>query len=137
MPKEQFNQTLKTTVGESDRIAVGVPGMTGCDNVTYQNFRKQIGGVLCERQNNKDSNQTFVCPVNSKAISLDIKKISGTPIVKVGLTEGGEELNDSQEIGSDGLSLPLSVLCVASKTIYIGISGGAISYVLEYQYPKF
>ena len=51
MGKELFNAgssgntgTLKSTLSDSDRIAVGVPGFTGSDNITYANLRKIIDG---------------------------------------------------------------------------------------------
>ena len=40
MPKELFNQTLKTTYSATDRIATGVPGQTGCDNGLIDDFFK-------------------------------------------------------------------------------------------------
>lgn len=33
MAKELFNQPLKTTLGSTDRVALGVPGQDGCDNM--------------------------------------------------------------------------------------------------------
>lgn len=38
--KELFNQELKTTLGTSDRLALGVPGMEGCDNMLVTRFRE-------------------------------------------------------------------------------------------------
>lgn len=43
MPKELFNQTAKTTLADSDRVAVGIPGMTGANNITVANLLKQTG----------------------------------------------------------------------------------------------
>lgn len=43
MPKELFNQTLKTTLDVADRVAVAIPGMTGCNNITAANLLKQTG----------------------------------------------------------------------------------------------
>lgn len=43
MAKELFDQTIKTTLSTSDRIASGVPGQVGCDNITAENLLKQTG----------------------------------------------------------------------------------------------
>ena len=43
MPKELHNQTLKTTLDTSDRVAVGIPGQNGCNNITAANLLKQAG----------------------------------------------------------------------------------------------
>lgn len=43
MPKELFNQTLKTTLATTDRVAIGIPGMTGGNNITAENLLKQTG----------------------------------------------------------------------------------------------
>ena len=40
--KEIFNQTLKSSYGSTDRIAVGTPGQDGCDNITMENFASAI-----------------------------------------------------------------------------------------------
>jgi len=40
---ELFNQQLKTTLADTDRIAIGIPGMTGCFNVTISDFKRNFG----------------------------------------------------------------------------------------------
>ena len=44
MSKELFNQDLKTTLGTSDRIAIGVPGQEGCDNMLVSIFKELLQG---------------------------------------------------------------------------------------------
>lgn len=36
--KQLFNQPLKTTFSDTDRIALGIPGIEGCDNMLMQVF---------------------------------------------------------------------------------------------------
>ena len=47
---ELFNQDLKSTFGASDRMAVGVPGQSGCDNVLIsvliEAIRQEAAGFL-------------------------------------------------------------------------------------------
>jgi hypothetical protein len=43
MSKELFNQTIKNTLAGTDRVAVGVPGMTGANNITASDLLKQTG----------------------------------------------------------------------------------------------
>jgi len=40
MGKELFDQSLKVDASTSDRIALGEPGVEGCDNMTVENFLK-------------------------------------------------------------------------------------------------
>ncbi len=42
MSKELFNQPLKTEFGTNDRIAIGVPGASGCDNMLVSQFISNI-----------------------------------------------------------------------------------------------
>ncbi len=39
---ELFNQTPKTSYSLTDRVALGIPGMTGCDNILMSNYEAQI-----------------------------------------------------------------------------------------------
>lgn len=48
MPKELFNQTLKSTIDASDRVAVGIPSQTACDNVEFLDFIKSIFNLTAE-----------------------------------------------------------------------------------------
>ena len=42
MGKELFNQTLKAAYSDTDHIALGIPSMTGCDNMLMSVFKAQI-----------------------------------------------------------------------------------------------
>lgn len=42
MPQELFNQTTKTTLADSDRVAAGVPSMVGAYNILFSNLAKQV-----------------------------------------------------------------------------------------------
>jgi len=48
MPKELFNQTLKSALDASDRIATGVPSQTACDNIEFLDFIKSIFNLTAE-----------------------------------------------------------------------------------------
>ena len=88
MGKELFNAgssgntgTLKSTLSDSDRIAVGVPGFTGSDNITYANLRKIIDG----RYKYEFTSAQLVADIltvthnkNSTNISFDYMKPDGT-----------------------------------------------------------
>jgi len=55
--KELFNQPLKTIVGVSDRVAIGVPSQEGCDNmlipVLLNNFIKKDNNVALTAGGNR------------------------------------------------------------------------------------
>lgn len=43
MDEELFDQSLKTVVAETDRMATGIPGQNpGCDNTLFPNVRKSM-----------------------------------------------------------------------------------------------
>ena len=55
--KKLFDQSLKDTVSESDRFAVGIPGAEGCDNLLFPKvrssmFKGETGKVLTTGVNN-------------------------------------------------------------------------------------
>lgn len=88
MGKELFNAgstgnpgTLKTNLSDSDRIAVGVPGFTGSDNITYLNLKKIIDG----RYKYEFTSANLVADIltvthnkGSKNISFDYMRPDGT-----------------------------------------------------------
>lgn len=47
--KELFNQTLKTTIADSDRIAVGIPSQNGCDNILFSYVKDQIDSEIANK----------------------------------------------------------------------------------------
>lgn len=88
MGKELFNAgstgnpgTLKSTLSDSDRIAVGVPGFKGSDNITYANLKKIIDGRY-KVEFNSGNLVTDILTVthnkNSTNISFDYVKPDGT-----------------------------------------------------------
>jgi hypothetical protein len=42
MPKELFNQVIKTVVQSTDRMPVGIPSQEGCDNIIVNDFFKYL-----------------------------------------------------------------------------------------------
>ncbi|MCK9281356.1 MAG: hypothetical protein M0P71_12095 [Melioribacteraceae bacterium] len=56
MPKELFNQILKTTLDAADRIAIGIPSQVGANNITTTNLLKQTGNwnIVVETITNAD-----------------------------------------------------------------------------------
>lgn len=49
MAKELFNQTLKYLAASSDRIALGVPSIEGCDNIEVADFGRSLNSLFSEQ----------------------------------------------------------------------------------------
>jgi hypothetical protein len=82
MPKELFNQTVKTTLDESDRIAVGIPGMIGANNISAANLLKQSSNwnIITGTFNNSnliDGTWTYNHNKNTTTIRLTLRNPSG------------------------------------------------------------
>lgn len=72
MPKELFNQTLKTTVALTDRVAIGIPGQEGANNITGANLLKQTANwnILSGTITNASLTAGVYTLVHGKATSI-------------------------------------------------------------------
>ena len=118
MPKELFNQTIKTTLNSSDRVAVGIPGQIGCDNITAANMLKQTGNwnIIADTFTNADL----------VAGTLTINHAKNTLLVRMVLRNpGGYEQN---------LAGMLHIVDTNNVDIEFGgdIEAGDWTYILEY-----
>lgn len=67
---------------------------------------------------------------NTFLSTLEVGKVSGTPILKVGTTPGGEDLLPSVEI-VNFMQSNTQLYCATSQTIYFTLSGGTINIRLD------
>jgi len=127
--KELFNQTLKNEIALTDRLAVGIPGMEGCDNVTFSKFLKQTAGTLTVRLLNKTTQQTITIPANSKILDFDLYT-SGTATAKVTMTDDGDIVSETEF--TRALANFINLYLYEQKTFTIDISSGTISIFVRY-----
>lgn len=81
MPKELFNAgqngntgSVKTTLSADDRIATGQPSQGGSDNITFENFYKQVSGRVKVEFSNADLASgvlTVTHNLNTRNISVE------------------------------------------------------------------
>jgi len=67
---------------------------------------------------------------NTFLATLEIVKVSGIPVVKIGTTPGGEEIFPLMELSGFSQS-NVQLYCDVDKTIYFTISGGTIKARLD------
>lgn len=116
MPKELFNQTTKSSVGDTDRVAVGVPDQTGCDNVLFSDFKDLIRPSDNDTFENSDLNGSY---------EYIITHGRGKSLVKATLYDGSNVEQMTQGIFS----------IVDSNTVKFSMGGaitGTYTYILEY-----
>lgn len=125
---ELFNQSsVKTSLDLGQRMASGVPNQIGCDNITVQDFLKQMNGII---EDVKSANFTYLVPADSILRAIDFKKISGTPTVKVGTTLGGDELVSETTIAGYYTNA-MRERWISPTTIYFTVSGGTVKYTMQ------
>jgi len=98
--KELFNQPLKTSLEDSDRIAVGIPGITGAYNIEFSRFRINYGLSTLFRARNS-TNIVCVIEANSKLLSIDVRNNSINPVT-ITITSTDSEFNfGSFDVGAN------------------------------------
>jgi hypothetical protein len=72
---ELFNQTLKTTLGASDRIASGIPGQTGADNILFSDLVIDINYFTKTGSNLYFDNKVYIG--NTAAVNTSNLQVTG------------------------------------------------------------
>lgn len=75
-------------------------------------------------------NVSQLLPDNTFLATLEVGKVSGTPLLKVGTTPGGEELLPEIEI-ANFMQSNAQLYCATSQTIYFTLSGGVVNIRLD------
>ena len=132
--KELFNQTLKSEIALTDRIAVGVPSLLGADNILFSSFIRQTGISLIKRYPTLTDGQVFAMPSNSKLIGIDFKN-QGTSIIKVSNLLDGDLISEIEFSGS--LINQFDQYFNDASNITINFSGSSTICVIRYIYNWF
>jgi hypothetical protein len=93
-----------------------------------------LSPLTLEQESNQD--ESFVKPFegNSKLEGIDYRWIDGTPNVKVGTTEGGEEILSAMDVPENGSLLNLVVFPFdTDMDVYITITGGTVDVKFIYR----
>lgn len=84
-----------------------------------------------EQYSNQDEDFTIDIDGNSRLFGIDFNLKSGSPIVKIGTTEGGDDILYEQEITEDCTNT-VSKNMREPTTFYVSISGGVVDIMLVY-----
>lgn len=89
------------------------------------------GNYATAKYTNRNAAFTHTVAANSKIESIDFRAISGSPIIKVGATVGGEEIisESAVTIGAD-LNALIMVSYQSEMTVYFTITGGAVNITI-------
>lgn len=128
--KELFNQPLKQELSVSDHIAVGIPGMTGCDNLLISDWIRATGMTLINRTVDATTDFSFDPGVEFKIYAIDFKNTGGDPS-NVYASCGDEEVVPVSECAA-GQKLENSVFKSFTSAITIGISASTVTVVIYY-----
>lgn len=67
---------------------------------------------------------------NTFLATLEVGKVSGNPVLKVGTTPGGEELLPEIEV-TNFIQTTAQLYCPTSQTVYFTLSGGTVNIRLD------
>lgn len=77
---------------------------------------------------NKSADYTVAFDAGTKLFSIDFQHQSGSPLIKVGTTPGGDEISLSQiPVPTDDFITIDGTIFKINTTIYISISGGVVN----------
>jgi hypothetical protein len=130
--KELFNQPLKSTLTDNDRIAVGIPGLTGAYNIEFGRFCSSYGITVVDKARGVNFRQ-FEIPANSKLISIDIRNAGAVQVTATINSSDSEFDFGSFEIGSNScFELVINRNKINSYTIDVAITGGNVDINVYY-----
>ena len=90
-------------------------------------------GIVKEKFANKSANFTEVLDADVLVTRIDFLFVTGTPVVKVGTTLGGNDVISGRTLSTIKDSTnPLSKYFKTSKTLYFTITGGTVDILLFY-----
>jgi len=80
------------------------------------------------------SEEEILMSARSKLYYINFRGKSGTSVIKIGTTSGGEQIMRQRSIGEDEtLSSALNRIFLTATTIYVNISGGTVDFSIEYK----
>jgi hypothetical protein len=88
--------------------------------------------IVSTKYLNQSADFTIDLPSNIRLESIDILKVSGTPVITIGSTLAGVEYLDSTTV-ADTFGCNLFTPINGTSTIYIAISGGNANFNVTYK----
>lgn len=87
-----------------------------------------------QRMPSVSSSSNFELPVKSILHAIDIRFVLGAPVVRIGTTNGGNELVSDRNIltGFDK-NIPVRKSYPQAQTIYFTVSGGTVNILIDYE----
>lgn len=96
---------------------------------------ESVGSDFTYRFLNQSANFTQAIAASEKILSIDIRYLTGSPVVSIGFTPSGIDLLELESItnnaDSQDYNMPVNRSYSSAKTLYFTISGGNVSIVLK------
>lgn len=94
-------------------------------------LESSLGGYATTKYTNRNAAFNHVFTANQKLEAIDMRLISGSPVVRFGTTVNGEEILSDRELESlnDSNNI-VSLSFQSATTMYITITGGACNITL-------
>jgi hypothetical protein len=90
-------------------------------------------GITFFQVSNQSSDFTYTIPGNSRLETIDFKYISGTPLVKVGVTVGAEDVLFEHVVLSAGETNGTPRNIPTDLPLFIAVSGGVVTAKFGYR----
>ena len=89
--------------------------------------------LLFIQVSDQSANFTYTIPGNSRLETIDFNYISGTPLVKIGLTAGAEDVLFEHVVLSAGEINQIPRNVSSDLPLFISISGGVVDVMFSYR----
>lgn len=145
MPGENLSQQDPTTTLNGAYYYTIIPGLLGIwlpRRISWANLvlplttriealESSLGGYATTKYTNRNASFTHALLANQKIEAIDMRLISGSPVVRFGTTVGGDEILSDRELESlnDSNNI-VSLSFQSATTMYITITGGACNITL-------
>ena len=96
------------------------------DTNSYNITRDVLLGI--RKDTNQSASYSITIPTNAILKRIDFKQISGSPVIKVGTTNGASDLVGEINLGSPEVSLnEINYYCASANAAWVGITGGTVN----------
>lgn len=121
------------TDGAEDHLAEIEDILNSSDlEVTYQSYLLREFRV--QEFDSVSTNQTWSAEEGTLLSGIDLRHVSGTPTVKVGITPAGDEIMSNRTVtASEDSNNSVRESFINATTVYITISGGTVTVNLDYE----
>jgi len=133
---QYLSERFKTTQTAGGYVPINLPDMsspTGFKTWLIKSTDLVAGaGAVPLKLQNLSINTSQMLPADSWIEKFSITPVSGSPVIKIGLTSNGSEILDSTTV-SELIPLIYQQYIASDTTFYFSISGGVVNIRIDFQ----